>query len=138
MNKAYFQHIMKFCIEDTIENTVNIFTEKGLINFSSFKWLQMNTVKLPNMNFLEFTNEHNRNREVIDFDLSRYCELEIIKNKWCELKHLPNHENIFKKIQNLFEPCLIVQKVLFDDVGYLVFKIFLIAIESGMFIFYFR
>lgn len=122
---------MKFCIEDCIENTINIFTEKGLINFSSVEWIPINITTIPKFNFLEFSNEHNNNREVLDFDLSRFCELEIMKNKWNEIYNMPNHEIIFKKIKNLFEPIFFVQKILYDDVGYYLFKIFLFAGTKG-------
>jgi hypothetical protein len=122
---------MKFCIEDYIENTINIFTEKGLIDFLSIKWIPINITNIPKFNFLEFSNEHNNNREVLDFDLSRFCELEIMKNKWNELYNMPNHENILKKIKSLFEPTFLVQKILYDDVGYLLFKIFLFAASKG-------
>ena len=123
---------MKFCTGDYIENTINIFTDKGLIDFYSFKWLQMNVANIPNLNFLEFSNDHNKNREVIDFDLSRFCELEIMKNKWNDLSNMTNYDNILKKIKILFEPTFLVQKVLYDDVGYFLFKIFLIASTIGI------
>ena len=122
---------MQFCIGDLIEITLNLFTEKGLFEYESFKWTQMNAINVPNFNFLEFTNEHSKYREVLDFDLSRFCELEIVKNKWSELYHLENSEKIITRIKSFFEPNLLVQKILFDDVGYHLFKIFLIASEKG-------
>ncbi len=131
LNKAYFQHIMKFCLGDTIETTVNIFTEKGLIDLNTFRWFPLISTNIPNFNFLEFSNDHNVHREVLDFDLSRYCELEIMKNKWNDINNIPNNQSITKKIQNLFEPNFLVQKVLYDDVGYFLFKIFLIANIKG-------
>ena len=41
------------------------------------------------------------------------------------------NENIIKKLKSLFEPNFIIQKVLWDDVGYYLFKIFLIASQKG-------
>jgi len=122
---------MQFCIGDSIEITLNLFTEKGLFEYESFKWTRINAIKVPCFNFLEFSNEHNKYREVLDFDLSRFCELEIVKNKWSELVHLENSEKIIARIKSFFEPYLLVQKILFDDVGYHLFKIFLIACEKG-------
>ncbi len=119
-------------MEDFIETTINIFTEKGLVDFTSFKWMQINLKKIPNFNFLEFSNDHNKNREVLDFDLSRFCELEIVKNKWNDINNMTNSDSIVKKIKSLFEPSLIVQKVLYDDVGYFLFKIFLVASKKGI------
>jgi hypothetical protein len=122
---------MKFCIDDYIETTINIFTDKGLIDLTTFKWMNPNINTIPNFNFLEFSNDHNKMREVLDFDLSRFCELEIMKNKWNDLSNMLNHESILKKIQILFEPYFLVQKVLYDDVGYYLFKIFLVANKKG-------
>ncbi len=126
---------MKFCVGDRIETTINIFTEKGLINIDSFKWFPIHLARAPSFNFLEFSNDHNSNREVLDFDLSRFCEMEIMKNKWNEIINMPNNQIIIKKIKNLFEPFFLVQKVLYDDVGYLLFKVFLIANTKGIILF---
>jgi len=126
---------MQFSLNDVAEININLFTDKGIIDINSFKWLNLNEDKIPQFNFLEFTNDHNKLREVLDFDLSRFCEMEIMKNKWTDLGHNENYENIIKKIKFLFEPNFIIQKVLWDDVGYHLFKIFLIAAEKGNFIF---
>ncbi len=122
---------MQFCLDDYVETNIHIFTEKGIVDFFSFKWMPLNLKNIPNFNFLEFSNDHNKNREVLDFDLSRFCELEIVKNKWNDIQNMANSDNIFKKIKSLFEPYLIVQKVLYDDVGYFLFKIYLIANAAG-------
>jgi hypothetical protein len=71
-------------------------------------------------------------REVFDFDLSRFCELEIIKSKWITLKgNLTDHDLIMNKICLLFEPYFKIEEVWFDDIGYLIFKISLTAIKKG-------
>lgn len=71
-------------------------------------------------------------REVLDFDLSRFCELEIIKSKWITLKgNLTDHDLIMNKISLLFEPYFKVNEVWFDDIGYLIFKICLTAKKKG-------
>lgn len=126
---------MQFCVNDIAEININLFTDKGIIDLNDFKWLNLKISKVPQFNFLEFTNDHNKQREVLDFDLSRFCEMEIMKNKWTDLIHMENYENIIKKLKNLFEPNFIIQKVLWDDVGYHLFKIFLIASEKGIFYF---
>lgn len=124
---------MQFSINDYIEINTNILTEKGLTDFNDFKWLNLATDNIPNFNFLEFSNEHNKLREVLDFDLSRFCELEIMKNKWTDISLMSNNEGIVKKIKFLFESTFVVQRVLFDDVGFLLFKIFLVACKKGIF-----
>lgn len=123
---------MQFCVNDIAEININLFTDKGIIDLKSFKWLNLNIDKTPQFNFLEFSNDHNKLREVLDFDLSRFCEMEIMKNKWTDLVHMENYENIIKKIKFLFEPNFVIQKVLWDDVGYHLFKIFLVAAEKGI------
>lgn len=122
---------MNYCLNDISEINLNLFTDKGIIDINSFKWMNLNINKVPQFNFLEFSNEHNKLREVLDFDLSRFCEMEIMKNKWTDLIHMENYENIIKKLKSLFEPNFIIQKVLWDDVGYYLFKIFLIASQKG-------
>lgn len=124
---------MQFCINDIAEININLFTDKGILNISEFKWMKLKINKIPPINFLEFSNDHNKLREVLDFDLSRFCEMEIMKNKWTEIIHLENYENILKKLKILFEPNFIIQKVLWDDVGYHLFKIILIASEIGIY-----
>lgn len=128
---------MQFCLNDIAEININLFTDKGIFDITKFKWMNLKINKIPSFNFLEFSNDHNKLREVLDFDLSRFCEMEIMKNKWTELVHLDNYENIIKRLKNLFEPKFVIQKVLWDDVGYHLFKIFLIAAEKGKKIFNF-
>lgn len=71
-------------------------------------------------------------REVLDYDLSRYCELEILKSKWVTLKgNLTDHDLILNKIHLLFDPIFTINEVWFDDIGYLIFKIDLTAIKKG-------
>jgi len=127
LRKSYFQHILQFCIYDYVETNVNLLTDKGLIDISYFKWLNLTISNTPQFNFLEFTNEHNKKREVLDFDLSRFCELEIMKNKWCDISLMENNTKKVEGLKMLFEPGFVVTKILYDDVGFYLFKVFLIA-----------
>ena len=120
-----------------MEININILTEKGIIDFDNFKWIPLSVADIPNFNFFEFSSEHNKLREVLDFDLSRFCEMEIMKNKWTAINNLNNSQNIFQKIESMFEPCFIVQKVVYDDVGYYLFKIYLEASRPGLLFFNF-
>ena len=45
---------------------------------------------------------------------------------------MENYEAVLEKIKILFEPYFIIQKVLFEDVGYFMFKIFLVAASIGI------
>ena len=130
LNKAYFQPIISFCENDNIELNVNILSERGLVEFNSFIWQKLYLEKTPSFNFLEFKENH-KYREIFDFDLTRFCEIEILKNKWSDITNIENSENIIEKINILFCPFFIIQKILFEDVGYLMFKIFLLAANPG-------
>jgi hypothetical protein len=132
LNKAYIQHILPFKQDDFVETTINILTDKGLLDFLSFKWLNMTNYPKPKMNHFEFSNEHNKQREVIDFDLSRFCELEIMKNRWNDISKLDKHTAIVNNLRQMFEPHFQVQKLLYDDIGYYIFKVYLIAKKKGI------
>ncbi len=118
-------------MHDYVEMNINLFTEKGLIDFCDFSWSPINISPIPKFNFLEFSNDHNKNREVLDFDLSRFCEMEIVKNRWNDINNMANSDGLVRKIKSLFEKCFVVQKVVYDDVGYFIFKVYLIANSKG-------
>lgn len=81
-----------------------------------------------NQNYASFKEK----KEVLDFDLTRYCEIEILKSNWITLKgNLTDHDLILNKISALFEPSFQINNVWFDDIGYLVFKIHMTAIKKG-------
>jgi hypothetical protein len=134
LNKAYIQHILPFLQDDYIETNINIFTDKGLIDFNCFKWLNISSYATPKFNHLEFTIEHNKLREVIDFDLSRFCELEVMRNKWNDINTMQKNAAIVQNLKLLFEPYFIIQKIHFDDIGYFIFKLYLKANKTGMFL----
>lgn len=72
-------------------------------------------------------------REVLDFDCTRFCELEIVKSKWLNIQgNLTDYDLIMNKIITLFDPCFQIDNVWFDDIGYLIFKIHLTAIKKGI------
>ena len=87
---------MQFNIGDIAEFNLNIYSSDGLINFSSFNWLNKKTESCPDNSFLEIGIE-TKSREVFDFDLSRVCELEIMKNKWNDISKLDDSITIMKK-----------------------------------------
>ena len=105
-------------------------SERGIVDFNSFCWQKPNFDKTPSFNFLEFKENH-KYREIFDFDLTRFCEIEILKNKWSDISNIENCGSILDKINLLFCPCFFIQRVLFEDVGYLMFKIFLVAASPG-------
>lgn len=157
-NKAYFQHIMQFFVNDKIELSIPIITEKGLLQLTNikqtflnvknsviptFKWKTIITKTLPDYNDLDYHYSNNstnhyynpydqsQGREVLDFDITRLCEAELIKNVWANLKNKDPHNKTINTITKIFEPQFIVKDVFCDDVGYIIYKVILIAAKEG-------
>lgn len=103
-----------------------------MIDFPSFKWNKIGYEITPTIDFMEFNQGH-QYREIVEFNLARFCELEITKNKWQDIHLLNEGEQTIKKLSMLFAPNFEIVKVLHDDVGFIVFKIYLIAKIEGMF-----
>ena len=122
---------MSFCENDYIEININILTQQGLIDFDSFKWLKSQQKKLPMKNFIDFKSYNLEEQGMSEFDTCRICELELLNTKW-QSSSKPEYENILSKVKFLFEPTFIVQKMLWDDVGYDLFKFYLVAAQRGI------
>ena len=131
LNKAYFMNVMQFAIGDFVELTINLFTDKGLMDIKKFVWNKITVFKTPKEDFLNYSNENILKREIVDFDTSRYCEMELCKGKWNDINLLENNdtfiENVKKKLIEFFD----IQKILFDNVGYYIFKIYLKGKKQG-------
>jgi hypothetical protein len=116
---------MNFREKDQIEMNVNLVSQRGVIKIESFKWLIPQISKIPK----EETEEGYR--EVIEFDLSRKCEVEFLKNKWSDIVLLENKFIDLKFVSDNFGELFEIEKILFEDVGYFIFKIFLKAVKTG-------
>ena len=131
LNKAYFMNIMQFAIGDFVELTINLFTDKGLMYIKQLVWDKITVFKTPNEDYLYYSNENILKREIVDFDTSRYCEMELCKGKWNDISLLENNnvfiEDIKKKLVDFFD----IEKILFDNVGYYIFKIYLKGKKQG-------
>ena len=123
-------HIMQYKINDFIEFTINIFTKKGLMNIRKLKFLKINIFPTPNFDFFEYNKENNFNREIIDYNDNRICEIEFCKGNWNDIK-LFEDKNIDDIKFEYFNKLFHIEKILFDDVGYYMFKIYLIAVKTG-------
>ena len=134
LNKAYFMHIMQYKLNDYAEFTINIFTYKGLMNIRKLKWQKIKLFKTPKEDYYEYNKENILKRELVDYDMSRYCELEICKGNWHDIILMDNKEH-YNEIINIFDIMFKenfkILKILFDDVGYYIFKIYLKAIKIG-------
>jgi len=114
-----------------IEINLNILTQQGLLDFNSFTWVKYQKNKLKLTNFIDIKNKV-FDQDISDFDMCRICELEIMNKGWqCQEKQENN--SILNKVKFLFEPTFLIQKMFWDDVGYDLFKFYLIAACKGIF-----
>ena len=115
---------------------INLLTEKGFLK--RLKWAALQMTKAPNIDYINLSTEKDykvlmQKREVLDYDIAYFSEIEIIKSKWIKIYgNLTDYDLILNKINVLFSPLFTVNDVWFDDIGYLVFKIHLTAIKSGI------
>ena len=103
LNKAYFMNVMQYTIGDYAEFTLNIFTEKGLMDIRKLVWNKITVFKTPNENFLYYSNENILKREIVDFDVSRYCEMELCKGKWNDIILLDDSDMYIGELKNKFK-----------------------------------
>ena len=144
-NKAYFQNIMQFLVNDSLEINLGIFTERGFLKLSNvkqhyldkgefilpcFKWKSLIINSCSDYNLLEIQFPGMIGKEVVDFDISRYCEIELIKNIWKKVSRDSN-EKTYDSLGKAFEPCFIIKDIFYDNVGYIIYKIVLIACKEG-------
>jgi hypothetical protein len=132
LNKAYFMNVMQYTIGDYVEFTLNIFTEKGLMDIRKLVWNKITVFKTPNEDFLYYSNENILKREIVDFDVSRYCEMELCKGKWNDIILLDDSEIYISELINKFKNNFHILKILFDNVGYYIFKFYLEGIIPGV------
>ena len=131
LNKAYFMNVMQYAINDYAEFTVNIFTDKGLMDIRKLVWDKITVFKTPNEDFLDYSNENILKREIVDFDVSRFCEMELCKGKWNDIILLENSDSIIGELKNKFQKNFNILKILFDNVGYYIFKFYLEGSKPG-------
>lgn len=132
LNKAYLQHTMQFDLGDYAEFTVNVFAEKGLMYIRQLNWLRIKIYPTPKVNLLEYSNDGSLLREIVDFDTSRYCELELLKGVWNDISLFEDSSQLKAMVNRQFESLFDIRDIVFDDVGYFIFKIYLLAIKTGV------
>lgn len=98
----------------------------------------INKLRNSQNNYELFTKINNNNyfrqkSQIKEEDKLYFCELELYKTKWTKLEgNLTDYDLVLNKIYSLFEPYFKVENVWFDDIGYLIFKIQLIASKKGI------
>ena len=113
-DRAYFSNKLQFSPNDSIFFNVNIFTEIGLINFSTFHWIKYEKFKIKNLNY-KLQNE-----------------IEYLHNGWNDINDLSYKEIVNKNINKLFNDFFDIKNIFFDDVGYYIFKIIMKAKKKGI------
>lgn len=120
---------------DNFEFSINLLANKGIIEFNNFKWNGLKTTKLDTTaNYIEIKQEYNiqNKKEIEDFDLSRYCELEVMKTSWKPIESLNDYRLVVLNMKEMFEPKLKINKIVWDDIGFLLFKVYLMGSEVGV------
>ena len=125
LNKAYFMNVMQYAIGDYIEFTLNIMTQKGLMDIRKLVWNKITVFKTPSEDFMYYSNENILKREIVDFDVSRYCEMELCKGKWNDIILLDECDIYIGELIKKFKKNFNILKILFDNVGYYIFKFYL-------------
>jgi len=132
LNKAYFMNVMQYAIGDYIEFTLNIMTQKGLMDIRKLVWNKITVFKTPNEDFMYYSNENILKREIVDFDVSRYCEMELCKGKWNDIILLDECDIYIGELIKKFKKNFNILKILFDNVGYYIFKFYLEGAIPGV------
>ena len=125
LNKAYFMNIMQYAVGDYIEFTLNIMTQKGLMDIRKLVWNKITVFKTPDEDFMYYSNENILKREIVDFDVGRYCEMELCKGKWNDIILLDECDVYIGELIKKFKKNFNILKILFDNVGYYIFKFYL-------------
>ena len=135
-NNSYSMPIIPFKLNDFFEISVNVLSPKGFIHFENFKWKSLKILTNQTLNYIDYENfkiKKVKDKQLCDFDLSRFCEMELIKTKWNDESRLKD-KNISDKIKefiNHFNENFNVNKIEFDDVGFYIIKMYFTAKKSG-------
>lgn len=145
-NRAYFQSIMQFQINDKFEINVGIFNEKGFLKqtktkqvylnkgevvLSTFKWNSLIQKPTSDFNFLNIPFPSQKGKEIVDFDVTRFCEFELLKNLWKKASR-DIQMKTFQSLSKVFEPCFVIKDIFYDNIGYVIYKVVLIACSDGV------
>lgn len=146
---------MQFLIGDKFEINIPILNEIGLLLLTNvkqkylneenkiiptFKWKSLqikdceendNIENINSPDLLGINYDRRKTNEMYEIDMSRYCEIEVMKNYWTNLHVKDPKMDAFKVIQKTFEPYFVVKNVYCDDIGFIIYKVVLIASFKG-------
>ena len=134
--------IIPICVGDNIEIAVNIYSLRGLVDADSINWQPPSLQQSPHVNILNYNRDINLRKvnswgEKILADLGRVCELEDSQAEWEDyrmIKAKNSFLNVMFNMKNL-EPFFQFQKVKFSGMDIKAFRMQLLAIRPGIYIY---
>jgi hypothetical protein len=106
----------------------------GFIEFMSQMWSPLSVQTIPGTDWIDFKQVQGQ-REILDFNLGRVCELELTKNKWLSLQSIEIMDHACKEmlaeLRTALNSFFKIEKILYDEVGFHMFKIFLLSMNTG-------
>lgn len=120
IDRPYQMPVLPFDVNDYFTISINLITSLGIINFESFKW---NKIKLKLIEKKKKTT-----------DISRACEVELLKSSWQDLNEQMTPRIIYtqiEKIKNILKIYLKVIQIQWDNVGYFIIKVRCLAHTVG-------
>lgn len=119
LQKTYIQPILPFKTYDQCLLNFNIFSPGNY--FIDPNSIKMKIIINPLKDKKNFQGENPRN-----------CEFEDICLHWKNISFLKEEKIIMKQLIEVFTPQFNIIRILYDDVGYLVFKVTLKAVQTGL------
>ena len=118
LQKTYIQPILPFKIFDQGIINIQIYSPENL--FVDYKEIKIR-IKTSNITSSKLSEDN-----------PRVCEYEDICSHWKAITFLEPRDIIMNQLRDIFEPYFRIMTVMHEDIGYLVFKVVLKAIKSGV------
>ena len=119
LQKTFIQPILPFKTYDQALLNLNIYSPE---NF----FIEPKSVKI------KFFINPLDNTQYIKGENPRICEYEDVCVHWKNISFLKEEKIIIEQLTKVFTPQFNIIRILYDDIGYLVFKVTLKAIQSGL------
>ena len=139
--KGYTMPIIPFKYNDSFILSITLLSNCGMIDFDSFTWKKIKYSKNNNIDFINHQYVQDRKghiKQLCEYDLSRFCEMELIKTKWISFMKFPSGLNEFTHITqevrnfcNKLTGFFQVDKIEYDDVGFFILKVYTKANRIG-------
>jgi hypothetical protein len=136
LDKSYIQPICEFQRGDVFQITINLLSERGLLDAKSLKW---NSINLYDLNYDAESKTLLKNKKNSPpIEMCRICEIEMIKNSWCkyDLSNFDNKlnyniEEFLKGLLNDMDKYFLLKTVYYDNMGFILLRIHFLAVNEG-------